>query len=137
MPYCAPDDVKGEIYLPLLQQMTARFKGELDAYLSGHIRRADDYIDAILTQAFDTPFDPVPRIVATISAKLVAYYATARFSEREEIAADKLASAAEMLEALVASGRLPGDPSDPAEATERMRAGSDPQVFTTDLMRDW
>ena len=134
--YCRAEDVKGEVYLPLLAQISAKYGAEADAFFEGHIRRADDYIDTVLVQAFDVPFDPVPRVVQTISAKLAAFYATARFSEKEEISKDKHDSALEMLDALVKSGKLPGSTaSAPEEGAPRLRVGSEPRWFDERRLR--
>lgn len=137
MAYCTPEDVKGELYLPLLAQMQAKLGSGLDAFLGAHIARAEDYADAILSPAFEVPVSPVPRVLTTIAAKLAAFYAMAQYSEREEISRDRRDAAREMLEALVEAGRFPGQvPAAPQEGA-RLRGGSDPPVFTRESLSGW
>jgi len=136
VPYCTPEDVRGEIYLPLLQQLAARFGDGLDAQIAEHVRRADDYIDTILCRSFDVPISPVPPVLTTISAKLAAFYVTARHSEREEISKDRHDAALEMLGALVKAGRFPGAAATPPEGSARsIRGGSEPRWFDERRLR--
>ncbi len=139
--YCAVEDVKGEVYLPLLSRMEAHHGGGLDSFLLEHIQRATDYMNAVLSESFDVPIpcDPSPPdVLVTIAAKLAAYYATARFSEQEEVSGDRKEAAVDMLKALVRSGRIPGLDSDlPAPGGVRITGGGNPQVFTDEYMRGW
>lgn len=133
--YCTVADVKGELYLPLVTQMERQFGEELPSFLEGHIRRADDYIDARLSRSFTVPFDKPPTVVVTISAKLAAYFATAQFSETEELSEDKYKAAKEMLTDLQTSGVLPGEQEEAPRGL--IRGGGAEQVFTDAAMSDW
>jgi|GEM_PF-2562242 len=134
--YCSPEDVRGELYIPLLTQMSAKFSvpGEFDIFLERHIGAASDFVDAALSAAFTVPLAlPIPSAVRTATAKEAAYYAAAQFSEAEEILQDRHETAVAMLSAIVAAGRLPGQPSKSTEIT----GGSDKRVFTDDVLSRW
>lgn len=134
--YCTPEDVAGEIYIPLYAKMAAKFDGDgaLDEFLSQNIVRAGDYVDARLSGAFDVPFSaPVPPVIATATAKIAAFFATARFSEQEDVAKDKMDAADTMLDSLVASGKLPGEPG----RSGNLVGGSAGRVFTDEVLRRW
>jgi len=138
--YCSLADVKDELYLPLLQQMRVRFPGdELDVFLEKHVLSATDYVDSILSQAFSVPIEldedgKAPSSVRTATAKMAAFFALAIFSEQEELFKDRRDAAREMLDALVASGRLPGRD---VLGVRRIQWGSDARRFTKDVMSRW
>ena len=137
--YCGVEDVKGEVLIPLLRQIEAAFPGDRGAAFFGeHIRRAQDYVDAVLCRGFLVPFQEPPHpVIQTATAKLACFYSMARFSEREDVGKDKREAALEMLDALLESGHLPGDaPGQTAERGE-IRSGSLPQVFTTERLERW
>ena len=136
--YCGVGDVKGETLLPLLRQIEAAFPEDRGAAFFGeHIRRAQDYVDAVLCRGFLVPFQEPPHpVIQTATAKLACFYAMARFSEREDVAKDKRDAALEMLDALLEAGRLPGET--PQAGTESwVRSGSLPEVFTQERLSRW
>lgn len=134
--YCTPEDVRGELYIPLSTQMAAKFSGpgEFDAYLERHIKAASDYVDAALSKAFAVPLSlPAPSAIRTATAKEAAYYAVAQFSENEDLLQDRHDTAVAMLGAIVAAGKLPGVDV----PTRRVVGGANPQVFTDAELRRW
>ena len=132
--YCTAEDIRGELYLPLIKQMETRFSTGFDGFLEGHAAKATDYINAQLTGRFPVPFNNPPSIIVSIAAKLAAYFAIAQFSEREEISEDKYKAAKEMLAGLRDAGHLPGEISAPRGS---IRGGSLSQVFTDDELAGW
>ncbi len=139
MGYCTPEDVKKELYLPLLQQMRVRFPDEaLDEYLADHIVSATDYVDSILSQSFPVPIQKdvagkYPSVVRTAASKMAAFFALAVFSEQEDLFKDRREAATEMLDALVVAGRLPGQP----QAIRRIQWGSQARKFTDSELARW
>nr|WP_321503297.1 phage protein Gp36 family protein [uncultured Dethiosulfovibrio sp.] len=131
--YCTAEDIRGELYLPLIKQMETRFGTGFDAFLEGHAVKATDYINAQLAGRFPVPFRVPPSIIVSVAAKLAAYFAIAQFSEREELSEDKYKAAKEMLAGLRDAGHLPGEILPPGN----VRGGSLPQVFTDDELAGW
>lgn len=134
--YCTPEDVRGELYLPIVAQMTAKFpgNGEFDAFLERHIAAATNFADAMLSRMFPVPLhSPVPEAIRTAVAKEAAYYAAAQFSEQEELMQDRHITATAILEAFVTSGQLPGSEI----PSRRVVGGSDAQVFTKSVLDLW
>lgn len=142
MSYCNVDDVKGALYRPLLTQMTAQLGDKVTEDIQNHINHADNYVDAVLCAKFSVPFSTVPKVVKTISTMMATYFATAQFSEKEELTEDRLQTAKDMLNALLESGKLPDDGSqgstdDGTTGTRTMQGGSDSQVFTKSVLDEW
>ena len=137
--YCAPEDVKSELWLPLRAKMEQKFQapGEFDSFLGGHIVRAGDFVDAYLSKAFAVPFpDPAPSVIVTATAKLATYYAMAAFSEKEAVGQDKHDAAFAILEALADSGVIPGGTSS-GSLPGSLRGGGAIQVFTDEVLEEW
>lgn len=134
--YCSPEEVRGELYIPLSTQMAAKFSetGEYDSFLERHIRAASDYVDAALSKVFTVPLAlPAPSAIRTATAKEAAFYAVAQFSENEELLRDRHDTAVAILAAIVDAGRLPGVDV----PTRRVIGGSNEQVFTEAELRRW
>jgi phage gp36-like protein len=73
---------QGELYA-LVDDENAHKDGEykmLDDRIATVIAKADAEIDALLLGLYTLPFNPVPKIITIISAKLTAYYLWARRS---------------------------------------------------------
>ena len=135
--YCSTGDVLAELYLPLRKQVTDHFESdaELQTFLQQHVQRASDYIDSFLNQRYVTPIAaPVPSLITTITAKVAAYTVVANFSEMEETTKDKKYAADVMLSNLLKINSFPGLTR---KSSTQLQGGSDQQVFTARMTREW
>lgn len=138
--YCTVEDVKGVLYRPVLAQMTAQFKTDLDANITKHITNACGYIDSMLCGAFAVPFTTPPDAIITAATFMAVYFCTAQFSEKEAIAQDKYDTANAMLQSMREAGKIPGAEGAETTAASSSRAprgGSDAQVFTATVLEKW
>lgn len=135
--YCTTGDVLAELYLPLRKQLVEHFgsDAELQEFLQLHVQRAADYIDSFLSQRYVVPIPaPVPSLITTITAKVAAYTAVANFSEMEESTNDKKYAADAMLSNLLKINSFPGLTR---KSSTQLQGGSDQQVFTARMTREW
>ena len=137
--YCTVDDVKSNLYRPILAQMTAQRGSSVDSDIEKHIQNATNYVDAVLSGVFSTPFDtPAPEPIKTAAALIATYFVMAQFSEKEELSADRMSAASAILDAMIRSGKIPGnDDSGDTASAKTVRGGSDEQVFTASVLSEW
>ena len=138
--YCEVDDVLDELHPAMIGAITrALDDGEtIQDRIETQILKAQDYVDVVLGQAFAVPLEePVHSAVKTITAKVAANFAGIRATEKDDVLADKLATADRMLKALVAAGAFPGTTSATAAVPNRILSGSQSQIFTTAEFGRW
>lgn len=135
MSYCTQVMVEDEIYSALLYQMKQKLGGDFDAFIAKHMGAADAYVDSRLSGAFSMPLTDPPEVIQYAAAKMAAYFAIAKFTEKEEMAADKRDIAASMIQALAKSGKLPG--SDVPVISQSIKFASDDQIFTNTELARW
>lgn len=135
--YCSPAEVLKEMYLPLQKQLLEHFtvEGELEAFLETHIRKASAYIDSLLGARFQVPVSaPFPHAVVSATAQLASFYATANFSEQDDISKDKRDNALAMISALLRTRSFPG--LLPLNSF-LLQGKSDPRVYPEEVTGKW
>jgi len=142
--YCSVSDVESELYLPVLKQMQTAWGAGYETAVLAQIETAECYIDSMLAGSFETPFrfqrpEEIPKALRVCCQKFAAFGIVARFSEKEDIVADKRADAESMLMAFLSSGRIPGMPDDGkgGDTKGKIRWKSSQEVFTDKEFEKW
>lgn len=138
--YCEVEDVLDELYPSVVSAITRSLAdGEtVQERVEKHIVRGQDYVDAVLAPVFSVPFgDPVPSVIATIAAKVTAYFVGIQVTEKDEVLEDKRAVADKMLGALVKAKSIPGLAEESSDESSSIRFGSQDQRFTAAELARW
>jgi phage gp36-like protein len=139
--YCTTEDVLDELYPSVVGAITrALADGEtVQDRVTKHIVRGQDYVNAVLAPAFSVPLEePVPSVVASITAKVAAYFVGIQVTEKDEVLADKKAIADRMLENIVKARVIPDlDTGSGAAAASGILFGSQEQRFTAAELARW
>lgn len=138
MGYCTIAEVVHE-FTPSLRTSMERDYGEaFEEIITGHITKANDFVNASLARAYSVPLASASSIVITAESKLAAYYAVAAYSEKEDVLRDKYETAEKMLDYLV-EANSPGlvDESLKDEDNSRVSYGSKEQIFTDAELEKW
>lgn len=140
MSYCTVDDVIHE-FTPTLKKQLERDYGEnLEANITGHIEKAEAFVNASLSRAYSVPLKKAANVVISAECKIAAYYCAIAYSEKDEVVRDKYEIAVVMLDNLV-------EADNPALVDEGLSEedknslgvlyGSDSQVFTSEELARW
>ena len=108
--------------------------------IAGHIRKAEDFVNASLARAYSVPLKKAASVVVTAECKLAAFYAVAAYSEKEDVLRDKYETAVMMLNNLVEADN-PALVDEGLSADELNASGvlyySDKQIYTPELLEGW
>ena len=146
MSYCTIDDVRLELHPTLKLQMESHYNDghaqdpicpDFNSFIINHIARADDYVNASLARAFSVPLKKESKIVTSATCKIAAYFATAAFTEKEEILKDKYESANMMLDNLVEAGYIPGIDDEDDRNNVPVYYGTNRRIFTDKELAKW
>ena len=138
--YCGFEDVLDELYPSVVSAITRSLAdGEtVQERVEKHIVRGQDYVNAVLAPVFSVPFEePAPSVIATITAKVAAYFVGIQVTEKDEVLEDKKAVADKMISALVKGKSIPGLESGSEGAASAILFGSEDQRFTAAERARW
>ncbi len=140
MSYCGVNDVVHEFTAPLRRNMERDYGEAFEEVITGHIRKAEDFVNASLARAYSVPLKKAASIVVTAECKLAAFYAVAAYSEKEDVLRDKYETAVLMLDNLVEAD----NPAlvDECLSADKLNASgvlyySDEQRYTPELLEEW
>ena len=136
MAYSTISEVVSE-FTPSLRNSMERDYGEaFEEIISGHISKADDFVNASLARAYSVPLKRASSIVITAESKLAAYYSAAAYSEKEEVLKDKYETAVKMLDYLVEANN-PALVDEEEKDFSRVLYGTDERIFSSDELSKW
>ena len=140
MSYCTVQDVIHEFTPTLKKQMERDYGDRLEENITGHIEKAEAFVNASLSRAYSVPLRSATSVVISAECKIAAYFSAIAYSEKDEVVRDKYETAAVMLDNLVEADNpalvdegLTEDEKD----TSGVLYGSDSQIFTADELSRW
>lgn len=140
MSYCTVDDVIHE-FTPTLKKQLERDYGEnLEANITGHIEKAEAFVNASLSRAYSVPLKKAANVVISAECKIAAYYCAIAYSEKDEVVRDKYEIAVVMLDNLVEADNpalVDEGLSEEDKNSSGVLYGSDSQVFTSEELARW
>ena len=139
MSYCSVDDVIHEFHPTLNAQITKHYGENLTENLTGHIEKAEAFVNASLARAYSVPLKKASSVVVSAECKIAAYFAGIAFTEKDEILKDKYEIACEMLDNLVQADNaaLVDEDLTDDEITPDVAYGSDKRIFSSDELGRW
>ena len=140
--YCSIEDVIHEVHPTLKLQMEQTYGDNFDSIITAHILKAEAFVNASLSRAYNVPLKKASSIVISAECKIAAYFAAAAFAEKEEILQDKYDIAKEMLDNLILADNpalVDEGLSDDEIKSEniKVRYGSDNKLFTSEELELW
>lgn len=139
--YCEVDEVLAELHPTLKLEMQNHYGEGFSEFITGHLNKAEGFVNASLARKYRVPLNSPSSEVKTAEAKIAAYFASAAFSENEELLQDKYDTAREMLNNLVkadTSFLVDESYADTVEmSTGKVIYGADKRIFTRGKLALW
>ena len=140
MSYCTVDNVLHEFTPTLKKQMERDYGEAFEEVVTGHIEKAEAFVNASLSRAYSVPLRSATSVVVSAECKIAAYFSAIAYSEKDEVVRDKYETATMMLDYLVEAAN-PALVDDGLSADEKNTAGvlygSSAQIFTDDELSKW
>ena len=140
MSYCTVNDVLHEFTPTLKKQMERDYGEAFEDVVTGHIAKAEAFVNASLSRAYSVPLKSATSTVISAECKIAAYFCAIAYSEKDEVVKDKYETAKTILDYLVAANSpvlVDEGLSDEEEDTAGVLYGSDAQVYTSDELDLW
>lgn len=149
MAYCAIDDVLHELHPTLKKLMKDHYDSlhattpaalDFEQTIARHIAKAEACANASLARAYRVPIRKATDIVTSAVCKIAAYFASAAFTEKEQILSDKYETAMLMLDNLVKAedvSLVDAEVSSEDSAASEAVWGSNAQIFTSSELEKW
>ena len=140
MSYCTVDDVFHEFTPTLMKQMERDYGDNLEENVTGHIEKAEAFVNASLSRAYSVPLKKASAIVISAECKIAAYFSAIAYSEKDTVVKDKFETALLILDNLVEANNpllvdegLSGEERD----ISGVYYGSESQMFTAEEIAKW
>ncbi len=140
MSYCTVDDVFHEFTPTLMKQMERDYGDNLEANVTGHIEKAEAFVNASLSRVYSVPLKKASAIVISAECKIAAYFSAIAYSEKDTVVKDKFETALLILDNLVkANNPLLVDEGLSSEEKDisGVYYGSESQMFTAEEIAKW
>ena len=140
MGYCSIDDVVHEFTPTLKLNMERVYAQAFEEVIAGHIRKANDFVNASLARTYSVPLKQAASVVISAECKIAAYFSAIAYSEKDEVVRDKYETALAMLDNLVEADNpaLVDDGLTNEEiADSGVLYGSDTRFFTSEELEKW
>ena len=148
MAYCTIEDVLHELHPTLKKLMKDHYDSihtadssapDFEQTIIRHIAKAEACANASLARAYRVPIRKATDMVTSAVCKIAAYFASAAFTEKEQILSDKYETALLMLDNLVKAKDVSLVDADVSQddGTTETAWGSDSRIFTSSALEKW
>ena len=140
MSYCTVDNVLHEFTPTLKKQMERDYGEAFEEVVTGHIEKAEAFVNASLSRAYSVPLKTATSTVISAECKIAAYFAAIAYSEKDAVVVDKYETAKTILDYLVAANcpvLVDEGLTEEEQDTSGVLYGSNSQYYTSDELELW